>query len=140
MRRRTLLPFNKHRARFRFILSFVSLIFCSAILGCVSIRGENGTVHYLIVGFGVVSVNDAAGPAVTATKAHVLGISVSDRPSPALAIGYSSSTVVTIADGAEDVRVEISQFPGTGLIVDAPKVKLTKHVNFEGETPNENSK
>jgi hypothetical protein len=140
MRSRALFPVNKYRARFRFILSVVSLISCSALFGCVSIPGKNGTVHYLIVGFGVVSVNDVVGSAVTATNAHVLGISFSDRPSAALAIGYSSSTVVTVADGAEDVRVEISQIPGRGLIVEAPSVKLTKHMNPEGETDDENSK
>lgn len=140
MRKWKLNRLKECRERLRFGLSVIFLLFCSVVSGCISIPRKNGTVHYLVVGFGIVSVNDAAAPAVTATNAHVLGISVSDRPSSTLAIGYSSSTVLTIADGAEDVRVEISKLPGRPIIVEAPSVKQTKNSNPEGERVNEGNK
>lgn len=102
----------------------LSLLLFSVILsGCIAIPGKGGTKHYVIVGFGIVSVNESE-EAVTATQAHSLGISISDRPGLKLGIGYTSSTVVTVAPGAEDVRVEVSKRPGGPLIVDTQSAKF----------------
>jgi hypothetical protein len=54
-----------------------------------------------------------------------LGVLVSDRPGPKFAIGYSSASVVSVADGAEDVRVEVSRRPMGPVIVDTQRAKLT---------------
>lgn len=93
--------------------------------GCVAIPGQGGTKHYLIVGVGIVSVNESED-AVTATQTQALGISLSDRPGLKLGIGYASSTAVTVAPGTEDVRVEVSQRPGGPLVIDTQSAKFTQ--------------
>lgn len=95
------------------------------VSGCVGIPGQGGTTHYLIVGVGIVSVNESED-AITATQTQALGISLSDRPGLKLGIGYASSTVVTVAPGAEDVRVEVSQRPGGPLVVDTQNATFTQ--------------
>jgi len=120
------------------VVAFLTLF--SALPGCISIPGKNGTAHYLIVGFGIVSVNESLAQAVIATDSHVLGISISDQPGLKLAVGYSASTVISIADGADDVRVEVSKFPGGPLNVDVPSVKLMKHAHPKGDGENEGSR
>jgi hypothetical protein len=116
------------------LLLFSLLIFFS---GCISIPGKNGTKHYLIVGLGIVSVNDSQIPAVIATDAHTLGISISDQPGLKLAVGYSSSTVVSIPDEADDVRVEVSKIPGSPIVIDVPSARLMKNRVPRGETEDE---
>jgi hypothetical protein len=97
----------------------------SAVLSgcCFPIPARSGTTYHLIVGIGVVAVSDPAKNAVVATDAHSLGVAVSDRPGLRFAFGYSSSSVVSVADGARDVRVEVSRKPGGPLIVDAPSAE-----------------
>ena len=79
-------------------------------------------MHYLIIGFGVVSVAKPQGQtAVLATKTQALGISLSDQPGTKLGIGYSAGSFVAIPANAEDVRVEISQQVGGPLTVESAK-------------------
>lgn len=90
---------------------------------CIPITGTAGTKYHLIIGFGIIAINEADN-AVTATQTQGLGVSISDRPGLKLGLGYASSTVVTVAPGAADVRVEVSQKPGGPLIVDTPSAKF----------------
>lgn len=69
-----------------------------------------------------------------ATDMQALGLSISDRPGLKLGIGYSSSTVVTVADGAEDVRVEISKMPGGPIIIDTQSAILKQLETIKGGT------
>jgi hypothetical protein len=101
-----------------YLLSFI--ILHGTASSCVPILGKKGNVHYLILGFGIVTVNESS-QAVTATDIHALGISASDQPGLKLAVGYSSSTIVSVTDGAEDVRVEVSKIPGSPIVVDVPR-------------------
>ncbi len=66
-----------------------------------------------------------AQTAILATKMQTLGVVLSDQPGTKLGLGYSSSQVVAIPDGAKDVRVEISEKPGGPVVVDAPSALLT---------------
>ncbi|HJU06221.1 MAG TPA: hypothetical protein VJ692_13815 [Nitrospiraceae bacterium] len=105
-----------------------SLILGAVLLGgcTLPIQGQGNTTHHLIVGVGVCSVNDPKDKAVVTTDTHALGLSVSDRPGLKFGLGYSSSTVVTVGDGAEDVRIEVSKTLGGPLIVDTQSAIL-KH-------------
>jgi hypothetical protein len=102
-----------------------ALAVASTLAGCVArVPGHEGETHHVIVGFGVVTTRESARAGVVATRAHSLGLSVTDRPGLKLGMGWASSTVVSVADGAEDVRVEVSRRPGGPLIVEAPSVRL----------------
>lgn len=90
---------------------------------CIPIRGTGGAKYHLIIGFGIIGINEADN-AVTATQTQSLGVSISDRPGLKLGLGYASSTVVTVAPGASDVRVEVSRKPGGPLVVDTPSAKF----------------
>jgi hypothetical protein len=112
------------------------LTFCTVLTGCVAIPGKNGTTHHLIIGIGLVSVNDSCAQAVVATDAHALGISISNQPGLKFAAGYSSNTVVSVAEGADDVRVEISKLPGRPLMIDVPAARLKSSNPSRGEPRN----
>lgn len=63
--------------------------------GCVPLR-QGGTTHYLVLGFGLVSVNSTNQIAVTAVKANVLGVMASTMPGPKLSIGYASIAAASV--------------------------------------------
>jgi hypothetical protein len=94
--------------------------------GCsgIPVRSRDGTTHHLIIGIGVVSVNNSRPSAATVTATHAVGVSMSDAPALNLQIGYSSSLTTAIPDDAEDVRVETSRLPFGPVIVDVQKAKL----------------
>jgi hypothetical protein len=116
------------------------LIFYGVLSSCVTIPGKSGTIHHVIIGFGIVSVNEPSSPAVIATDSHILGMSISDQPGLKFAFGYSSSTVVSIPDGADDVRVEVSKVPGQPLIIDVPSARLMKDTVPKGDEKNAESR
>lgn len=91
-------------------------------LGCSGIRieGPGGEVHHVIIGFGIVSYSQSCDAMIMASRSHSLGVDISDRGGPGARVGLSSSLVVTVAEGAEDVRAEVSILPGGSMIVDAP--------------------
>ena len=69
--------------------------------GCVT-RLDSGDGHkarYLVIGLGVVWVNDSVPEAATVSGVKSLGITVSDRPGMKLAVGYTDSYAVTVPDG-----------------------------------------
>jgi hypothetical protein len=104
--------------------------------GCMRIPfTRGGTTHYLIIGIGVVSVSDPQQTAVVATDAHSLGVILSDRPGVKFAAGYSSASVVSVADGAEDVRVEVSRKVMGPLIVDTQRAKLRGNERGVNDAP-----
>lgn len=93
--------------------------------GLVLPVADNDSIHYVVLGLGVVSVPKPAGEtAVLATKLDALGLSISDQPGGKLGLGYTSASVVAIPDKAENIQVEISQKPGGPLTVVSPKAFL----------------
>jgi len=90
----------------------------------VTIPGRDGTAHHLIIGIGIVSVKEPKNPAVTASRSHAVGISVTDRPTLRFSLGYSALLVTSVAEGAKDVRVEVAQTPGGLMRVDAAAAEL----------------
>ena len=90
----------------------------------MSVDGKNNTRHHIVIGFGMVSTNEAPRNAVIATDVNAFGITLSDRPGLKLGIGYTASTVVTVAPGASDVRMEVSK-PFCGpLTVNIPSAEM----------------
>jgi hypothetical protein len=110
-----------------------SVLILSMLTGCVvSVPGKDGSSRHVIIGFGIVSVNEAPEKAVIATDTHAFGVSVSDRPGLKFGLGYSSSTVVTVAPHARDVRVEVSKKPWGPLVVDTQRAALKNETKGEG--------
>jgi hypothetical protein len=86
--------------------------------GCaLPLQSSSGTTYHVIIGFGVVAVSDPEQTAAVVTQAQSIGAAISNRPGLTLGIGYASSTVTTVADGAEDVRIEAAGHPGGALTV-----------------------
>jgi hypothetical protein len=89
------------------------------ITACVvTVNEKNNASHHLIIGFGIVSTNETPNTSIIATDVTALGITVVDRPGLKFGIGYTASTVVTVAPGATDVRVEASKPFNGPLIID----------------------
>ena len=86
------------------IFAAVSLILMS---GCIPIR-TNGTTHYLVVGIGVVSVNNTTQASAAVTKATVLGGYVSERGG---GVGYSSQNMIMVnTNSSMDIEVKSVPF------------------------------
>lgn len=113
---------------FRVGILLVLLVTSSCIVSIPGKGSESNTSHHIVIGFGIVSVNEPENIALISTSTQVLGINLSDRPGMKLGVGYSSNTVITVPDGAEDVRVEVSQLPNKPFIVDTQSAIL-KNLN-----------
>jgi len=111
------------------------LLGCSALSlslsGCAfETKGSDGSRHYLIIGAGLVSVNDQKSNAAVAVRTHSLGIALSDIPGMHMVAGYGSSKYVSVNDGSKDLIIEVA---------DRPRGDMT--VNVQGtETKKENEK
>ncbi len=95
--------------------------------GCVSfpLTDKDGTTHYVIIGFGVVSVPEVKGEAaVRVVRVQALGLTVTDQPGLKVGLGLVSSSTVSVPSGAKDVRVEVSQKLGGPLKVSAESAIL----------------
>ena len=85
------------------------------VCGCVPFH-RDGTTHYLVLGFGLVSVNSSTNQvAVTAVKANVLGVMASTMPGPKLSIGYASMAAASVETN-QNAIVEIGG-PGRNINV-----------------------
>ena len=90
------------------------------------IAGKNGTSHYLVLGAGLISVNQTNAQAASVVRSHTLGMMITDAPGMKFSAGYSSATAVSVAEDAEDVRIEIEGKPGGDLTVIAPAARPEK--------------
>jgi hypothetical protein len=86
--------------------------------GCIPLR-KGGTTHYVIVGFGVVSVPSTNSPAAQVVRSQAIGLTVSDQPGVKVGIGYASSTTVNIRTN-QNIAIEISGRPGQPLKINTP--------------------
>jgi hypothetical protein len=75
--------------------NLVSIVLLALACGCVPFH-RGGTTHYLVLGFGLVSVNSTNQIAVTAVKANVLGVMASTMPGPKLSVGYTSMAAASV--------------------------------------------
>jgi hypothetical protein len=74
--------------------------------GCIPIR-TNGTTHYLVIGLGVVSVNNTNQSSAIVTKTTVLGGYASESGG---GIGYSSQNRIMVNTNA-DMDIEVRSVP-----------------------------
>jgi len=86
------------------------------IVGCVPIH-VNGTTHYLVVGIGVISVNNTNQALAQVTKATILGGYASEQGG---GIGFSSVKKVMIATNVNMV-IDVSNAPFKPLNVEVQK-------------------
>lgn len=105
------------------------LLFCQVLLislpGCCHWTDSAGTRHNLVLGFGVISVNESKPTAVKVTRATIVGLGTDDRGAT---VGYSSRFSTEVMAGAEDVRIEASQRPFAPIKIEIQKAQLN-HTN-----------
>lgn len=97
----------------------ISIIALMLVLlaGCsLPFKNGKGTTYHLIIGAGLVTTHSNDTNAVIATRTKALGVSVSDQPGTKLAVGYSSSKVVSVAEGNNNVLVEIEDNANGDLV------------------------
>ena len=92
---------------------------------CIPLSSSEDTRRHLIIGVGLVSINDNAPHAAVATSIKSFGASVSNQPGLIASLGYASSKVVSVAEGAS-VVVDVSHSNRGGLIVDVVNYKENK--------------
>jgi hypothetical protein len=91
----------------------LTLTLLALAAGC-STTGKDGTRHYIVIGFGLVSVNTTNLASAEVYKMQVLGISASDMPGVRLNMGYASSLVVLVPANNSAI-LEISDGPFSPL-------------------------
>lgn len=122
--------------RLRTIFCFTTAtLAASLVCGCtICMPSKNGTTHHLVIGLGIVSVNESPENAVIITDTAVLGVSISDRPGLKLGVGYASGFVMTVPDNAEDVRAEITRVFCGPMMVTIPRARLANYSTQRSET------
>lgn len=95
---------------------------CLALLliltGCTLPVQKDGTRHYVVIGFGVVSAPVTNSPHAQVVKSQAIGLILSDQPGIKVGVGYSSSTVVQVATN-QNMLIEVSDLPGQPLKVNS---------------------
>ena len=94
----------QHRLQTLVVTTLVAILISGC---CLPLASSDDTKKHLIIGVGLVSVNDGAPDAAVATSVKSLGVSVTNQPGLKGSVGYASSKVVTIAKGAS-VTIEVS--------------------------------
>ena len=98
---------------------------CLGLSACSGIPIDDGaTVHYVIVGFGVVSVPKPPASSVHVSKVQAFGLTVADQPGLRFALGYASGMVSAIPPDA-DVRLEVSDRPFGPVTVRTNEIQET---------------
>lgn len=93
----------------RRVATWLPSIALLATSGCaIPVTGAEGTRHYVVVGFGIVSVPGPSDAPVTAVKVQALGVVVSAAPDARLVAGYTKSYQVEVAAYAAPVLLELS--------------------------------
>lgn len=83
--------------------------------GCVPLRTK-GTTHYLVLGVGVVSVNNTNQETAQIVRANVVGFMATER---GVKLGYGAETSVSIKTNA-NIVIEVKQAPFKPLSVCVP--------------------
>jgi hypothetical protein len=119
------------------MLKAISLLLLFLNVGCSGIpfRGSDGTTHYFILGFGVVSVNNSKPDAAVITDVNAVGIAASDGPGLRLSVGACSCTMIAVPQDAKDVRVELKKRPGEIFLVEIQAAELFKSGGADDQKP-----
>lgn len=101
-------------------MKWIASAACALLLtGCVSYR-SHGTRHYVILGFGIVSVNDTNKNMANVVRGRALGFSACGGPGANATVGFASFTSVAIKTNAP-LLIEIKASP-----LGAVKVNVNK--------------
>jgi hypothetical protein len=94
----------------------------TALAGVLVLNGcairSKGTVHHIIIGFGIVSVKQTNG--IEVSKAQALGLAIYAKEGFRLSAGYSCNIFTSIPDGTTNLLLEVSQKPFAPLTIKAP--------------------
>lgn len=74
--------------------------------GCIPIR-SGGTTHYVVIGIGIVSINNTNRSVAQITKTTVLGGYASEN---GCGIGYSSKNNILVVTNS-DMEIEVKSMP-----------------------------
>lgn len=105
---------------------FYPLVLALALYGCacpIPIGNKNGTSHHMILGLGIVSVNDNNSEATVVTRSNAIGVALSNRPGLKFSVGYSSNKVLTISEKVDNVTIEVDHSPSGDITVDLKSMK-----------------
>lgn len=102
--------------KIRFIGAAILLLASS---GCIPVH-SNGTTHYVVVGFGIVSVPQTNQAAAQVVKMQSIGLSISDVPGTRFSVGYASGTTVAVPANT-NIIVEVAQKPFAPIKITATK-------------------
>jgi hypothetical protein len=91
----------------------------------LNVDGSSDTTHFVVLGFGVVSIPKKPDTPVTAIRTQSLGLAVTDLPGSSVSLGYASGQIVAMPDGVEDVVVEFESAPFGAVCLRAPKRDAT---------------
>lgn len=98
-----------------------------ALMGCAfETKSGDGTRHYLILGAGLVSVNDQQSNAAVAVRTRSLGIALSDIPGMGMTAGYASNKYVGVTDGNKHLVIEVADHPQGDLSVNVRGTPATQ--------------
>lgn len=88
---------------------------CTTASCCLTTADESSdAIHYVVIGFGIVSIPKPKAPdGVMAANMNALGLAVSNQPGLNIGLGYSSSSVVSIAAEAKNAVVEVRMCRGS---------------------------
>lgn len=71
------------------------ILLLALLTGCSS-TGKDGTKHYYVLGFGVVSVNNTNPSVASVCRMRTVGLGVSSMPGLWAGLGYADSTTVVV--------------------------------------------
>lgn len=101
--------------RVRSLLQISAITALLSLSGCaIPIPAEGDTRRHVIIGFGIVTVNDADSHTAVATSTKSLGLHVTNLTGTQAVLGYGSSKQIIIAEDAS-VIVDVAHAP-TGEI------------------------
>lgn len=97
-------------------LTVLSICIVVVASGCIPVR-TGDTLHYVIIGAGVVSVSDTNRNVARVSTATSVGIMATER---GVKIGYGAESVVAIKTN-ENVSVEVERRPFGPMSVKTPE-------------------
>lgn len=95
---------------------------CLLGTGCYRWTDKQGTCHTLLIGVGVVSVNNTRPEVATVTRTRSLGVTVD---SGGLTAGYSARFMTGAMPGTNDVLIEALEEPFNTIKIEIQSVPKT---------------
>lgn len=88
-------------------MRFLRLLPLLLLTGCVPFN-TTGSRHYLVLGFGLISVNSTNQSVADITRSHVLGVCGTLGPLPGVSAGYISTATISVKTNS-NVLIDVSK-------------------------------